>query len=469
MHVRGSWFGVRLSRGIHAVPGAMVMPLAIGFGLVLAGVGASTASASITEYRSYPTSNPQQIVAGADGNLWYTDGSKCVYRMLASGPGIGQDTPFCAPTGVPTGVDPAITGITAGPDGALWFTGYSDDYIGRVTTSGAITWYPAPGGGQIETTPFQLNGITVGSDGNLWFTMSGANRIGKLGPSEAMEGTSNGFALTTTGPVEPAAAGESIASGPGGNLWYTEPGSNTIGELSPSSGLQLAAFPVPSGSPLGIAMGPDGDMWFTEGGSADRIGSITPAGQVTEFPMPAGVYDLWNIVEGPDGNLWFTYGAGATNAGVGCMTPAGNVAAYPAPTPGANPDGIAVGPDGAIWFTESNASKIGRLSPVVCGATPVVAPVVAPVVVPMAPILSSLSETVKTWREGNALAHISKKSKKKTFAFGTTFAFSLNVPASVTFTFTALASGRGSDRSASHRPRRTRRGPAALAQSSPAR
>jgi hypothetical protein len=44
MHVRGSWLGVSLSRRIHALPGAMAMLLAIGFGPVLAGVGASTAS-----------------------------------------------------------------------------------------------------------------------------------------------------------------------------------------------------------------------------------------------------------------------------------------------------------------------------------------------------------------------------------------------------------------------------------------
>jgi hypothetical protein len=69
MHVRRSSLGVSLSRGIHALPGAMAMLLAIGFGPVLAGVGASTASAAITEYPSYPTSNPQQIVAGPDGNL----------------------------------------------------------------------------------------------------------------------------------------------------------------------------------------------------------------------------------------------------------------------------------------------------------------------------------------------------------------------------------------------------------------
>jgi len=65
----------------------------------------------------------------------------------------------------------------------------------------------------------------------------------------------------------------------------------------------------------------------------------------------------------------------------------------------------------------------------------------APVALPLtAPVLSSLSETAKTWREGNALAHITAKKKKK--PVGTTFSFGLNEPASVTFAFTEPASGR---------------------------
>jgi methionine-rich copper-binding protein CopC len=55
----------------------------------------------------------------------------------------------------------------------------------------------------------------------------------------------------------------------------------------------------------------------------------------------------------------------------------------------------------------------------------------------LAPTLSSLSETAKTWREGNG-----NKSKKKKLPLGTTFSFSLSEPASVTFTFTEPASGR---------------------------
>ncbi|HEY1451317.1 MAG TPA: hypothetical protein VGF47_10215 [Solirubrobacteraceae bacterium] len=63
---------------------------------------------------------------------------------------------------------------------------------------------------------------------------------------------------------------------------------------------------------------------------------------------------------------------------------------------------------------------------------------------PVAPTLSSLGQTSKTWREGSALAQLSSthgKGKKK-LPVGTTFSFKLDQPAQVTFTFTKPAPGR---------------------------
>lgn len=59
------------------------------------------------------------------------------------------------------------------------------------------------------------------------------------------------------------------------------------------------------------------------------------------------------------------------------------------------------------------------------------------------PTLTNLSETARTWRESNKLAQISARKKKKP-PLGTTFSFTLNESASVSFTFTELASGRKS-------------------------
>jgi len=65
-------------------------------------------------------------------------------------------------------------GITAGPDGALWFTDLDGDAIGRITTSGSITEYALPNPDSGPT------GITAGPDGALWFTEAYGSRIGRI-------------------------------------------------------------------------------------------------------------------------------------------------------------------------------------------------------------------------------------------------------------------------------------------------
>src|SRR6266853_2015858 len=57
--------------------------------------------------------------------------------------------------------------ITAGPDGALWFTEFFNNKIGRITTSGTITETSIP------TAMSFPQGITKGPDNNLWFVESG--------------------------------------------------------------------------------------------------------------------------------------------------------------------------------------------------------------------------------------------------------------------------------------------------------
>src|SRR5207302_4789039 len=65
-------------------------------------------------------------------------------------------------------------GITAGPDGNLWFTEYFGNRIGRITPAGVVTEFRA------GLTGFTPSGIAIGPDGNLWFTEDNADRVGKL-------------------------------------------------------------------------------------------------------------------------------------------------------------------------------------------------------------------------------------------------------------------------------------------------
>ena len=61
--------------------------------------------------------------------------------------------------------------ITAGPDGSLWFTNTGNDSVGRITTGGAVAYYP------VASEPF---GITAGPGDALWFTEPSSNAIGRI-------------------------------------------------------------------------------------------------------------------------------------------------------------------------------------------------------------------------------------------------------------------------------------------------
>src|SRR5580658_9885434 len=97
--------------------------------------------------------------------------------------------------------------ITAGPDGALWFTNWNYSSVERITTSGVLTNYPDPN----AAGPWN---IVVGSDGALWFTNVVNNVIARI--------TTKGVE-TYYGP--PMLAGPfGIATGPDGALWIANTG-----------------------------------------------------------------------------------------------------------------------------------------------------------------------------------------------------------------------------------------------------
>ncbi len=169
--------------------------------------------------------------------------------------------------------------------------------------------------------------------------------------------------VVTEFPVPQAASAPlgSIAAGPDGNLWFTETLGDKIGQISPAG--NVTEFTVGTPGELGtqpsdIVAGPDGSLWFTQS-NTNQIGRITPAGDVSEFTLPPGDSLPQGLAVGTDGNLWFA--AGATV--IGRMTPAGTIATFHTPTADSAPTYLAAGPDGNIWFTEQAGNQIGRITP----------------------------------------------------------------------------------------------------------
>ena len=99
-------------------------------------------------------------------------------------------------------------GITAGPDGALWFTGLSGNRIGRITTAGVITEFTVP---TADSVPI---GITAGPDGALWFTER-QRQPDRADHHRRGRSPSSPVPTANSGPI-------GITAGPDGALWFTE-------------------------------------------------------------------------------------------------------------------------------------------------------------------------------------------------------------------------------------------------------
>jgi len=284
-----------------------------------------------------PTANsePFGIVAGPDGNIWFTEQGGKIGRMNLDGVVTAE---FPVPNAIPLD-------ITVGADGNLWFVGGFG--IGRLTPTGGYTQFSALGG---------LHGIAPGPDGNLWVAGYGNSRIGKITPSGVLT-----IYTLPSGNLNPTG----IVAGPDGNLWFTLFGSNKIGRITPSGSFTAFPLPTPDRTPTFITAGSDGSLWFTER-SSGRIGRMTTTGTLTEFPLPTANGWPYGITAGPDGNIWFTYAKGNK---IGRITTSGVVTEFVMPTPGPPLGGsaysanmITAGPDGKIWFTQEDANKIGRVT-----------------------------------------------------------------------------------------------------------
>ena len=109
----------------------------------------------------------------------------------------------------------------AGPDGALWFTNFDNNSIGRITTAGVITNFIGTVINRSGGISFP-DGITVGPDGTLWFANTGYGTIGRI---------------TTAGVVtifiDPSMSTPyRITTGPDGAMWFSNGGNNSIGRIT---------------------------------------------------------------------------------------------------------------------------------------------------------------------------------------------------------------------------------------------
>src|SRR4051812_45327274 len=160
-------------------------------------------------------------------------------------------------TEYPVASGAALRDMTAGPDGALWFTERRGEAIGRVTTSGTVTEFPVP-----TSTDDPLpdpQGIAAGPDGALWFTEQTGDSVDRVTTEGVFTRyTLPGYATRNGG----SRARSAIPAGPDGALWFLETAPAAIGRITTAGA--ITEFPVPDGQPQDLVAGPDGALWMTD-------------------------------------------------------------------------------------------------------------------------------------------------------------------------------------------------------------
>jgi streptogramin lyase len=304
-----------------------------------------TGISSITEFPlSSSAVSLTGITAGPDGNIWFTDrGANAIGEISPTTHAISLFT-------VPT-ANCWPYGIAAGSDGNLWFTEEATNKIGEINpTTHAITEFTLPSASNDGDKLAFPRGITAGPDGNIWFAWSGSP-LGAIGEINLTTHAISYYPVSTT-----AGTTWAITAGPDGNVWFTTYNQTSyIGEINPTTHA-ISYFPAATAKYMYITAGSDGNLWFTTQGSAE-IGDISPTTDaVTEYPLAAGTYG-YAITAGPDGNIWFTEPSVGEIGEFNLTTDAAS--AYPIPYTGTDSTVITAGPDGNLWFADVGTNAIG--------------------------------------------------------------------------------------------------------------
>lgn len=226
-------------------------------------VGRITAAGQITEYVITPAQglrydSTADIAVAGDGAVWLSLRRHTDDYSLSSLVQVSQEGAVLTRTPElevePTdGVGLEFTFIVRGSDGAIWYVKEEKQYgrtiaghVGRITATGTARDWETGAAGD----------LALGPDGNVWFAVS-------VDHPEDDPGIAN---LSPAGVVEKfgphAVDGRSVASGPGGHLWFT--GRQTaffgyvhdIRSLSPAGVLQRVYAP-PSSPPTSVSATPE--------------------------------------------------------------------------------------------------------------------------------------------------------------------------------------------------------------------
>ena len=143
-----------------------------------------TTTGSFTAYTNAALSSPVSICSGPDGNLWVTSYTNSTISKVTT---TGAFTTYSDPQ-IETPVDIVSDGV------ALWFTSYGNGRIGTITVSGSVETFSDP----LLDNPY---GICWGPDDTPWFTDFTLDSVGHMTSDTTVGGEATYHGVTDAGTV----------------------------------------------------------------------------------------------------------------------------------------------------------------------------------------------------------------------------------------------------------------------------
>jgi streptogramin lyase len=277
-----------------------------------------------------------------------------------------------------------VSAMAAGPDGNMWFTAYgcceSTANIAKIAPNGAVTAYSN------NTPSAYIYGLARSSDGaSLWF----GDENGDIGRIDTSGNVTYASTFNTPCESETTTCGEIdyMVLGPDGNDWFSDC-NGYVGYVTPQGNVTEFAISTLPGWPGGgffpeqIAFGSDGNLYVAD--ELEAVEQITLSGDapssVVKVQNPANC-DVYALAIGPDGNPWF--GDTCANVGMLPLTNFSGGALLQWSLAAINNDEdiqYLIGSPGGLWATDDedgNVYQIANLSGVSAAQGPSITPVAA--------------------------------------------------------------------------------------------
>jgi len=320
---------------------AMVGVLAVATSCAAAGFAGPEGASGVSEY---------QVEAKRIAGLAQASDGTVIYGSIAGPwdhpePRLGRVGPQ-GPLGETVGPRLGADELAIGTEGDTWARTIDDSGRSRISRSmSGGTW------SQIAGTA-DARAIAPRAAGGMWFLQGEPRGTSMVGAVPKVGYVSAAGEVVAFSLPDLKAGLSSIVEGHEGDAWFTWHDADKIGHMTPTG--QLTEFSLRAGSrPADITVDAHGNFWFTEPG-ASRIGQITPTGEITEYSLPQSAWPD-QIAAGADGRLWFTELVWAHETArfgnLGRITPSGRFTQVELPNRASDPRDVIAGAEGDIWYS----------------------------------------------------------------------------------------------------------------------